>query len=264
MDKQKLVATGLQPQQADVYRLLIQHGAVLPASVASELKLTRTNAYKLLDRLVELGLAHKAKVDKKLTYQPSNPMALTQLTSDARSKVTAQEEAVKLVMGDLLEHYYEKTEQPSVQIVTGRTTVADTYRQQIVSQQPIYFIRSQADIPTMGYDVMHDIRVTPGRHGQERFGITPDTHPEARHGDARSKLTRTWAKREDYTAPVEWSVCGSTLLIVLFGKEPHAIIISNPVVADAFRQLWSMLDTMLRAMPYYNDLPRTAGPIQND
>lgn len=257
MDKQKLIVAGLQPQQADVYRLLMEHGAVLPAEVANTLKLTRTNAYKILDRLVELGIAHKSKLAKKLTYQPSNPMALTQLASDARTKVTAQEEAVKEVMGELLKHYHQKAEQPTVQTTTGHNAVIAAYKQQTALRQPIYFLRSQADIPTMGYDTMHDIRTVSARQDQQRYGITPDTHPaDAQYGDTRSSLTRTWVKREDYTAPVEWSACGPNLLIVLFGEEPHAITISSPPIADAFRQIWHIMNVSLRGMPYYPDLPR--------
>ena len=264
MDIRSLVATGLTPLQAEAYAQLIEHGQAKPPDLAAALGTTRSNAYKILDKLVELRLATRTEENKKSVYRFSDPMALTQLASDARTKVTAQEEAVRLVMNDLLERYYQKSEQPTVQVVTGRTAVADAYRHQVMPSQPIYFIRSQADIPTMGYETMRDIRVAPARQGQKRYGITPDTHAaDARYGDTRSELTRTWVRREDYTAPVEWSVCGPTLLIVLFGKEPHAITISNPVVADAFRQLWHILDTTLRAMPYYTSLPRSSEPAQN-
>jgi hypothetical protein len=106
---------------------------------------------------------------------------------------------------------------------------------------------------------MDEIRKGPAHYGQQRFGITPDVlhGPINPDGDKRSNLTRTWVKREDYTAPVEWSISGPMVLIVLFGQEPHAITIINPIIADAFRQLWHLLDGSLRAMPYYASLPRT-------
>jgi len=81
MDKAKFVSAGLQPLQAEMYALLLEKGALLPTEAASLLKLTRSNAYKVLDRLVELGLANKAKVNKKMTYQPSNPMALAHMVA---------------------------------------------------------------------------------------------------------------------------------------------------------------------------------------
>jgi len=259
MDKAKFVSAGLQPLQAEMYALLLEKGALLPTEAASLLKLTRSNAYKVLDRLVELGLANKAKVNKKMTYQPSNPMALAHMVGNERNRVTAQEEAVKLLMDELLAHYYEKTEQPAVHAYTGREAVVNAYHQQIALRKPVYFIRSRADIPSLGFDTMHEIRVAPGHYGQERFGITPDvlSGPTTPANDKRGHLTRTWVKQEDYDAPVEWSVSGSMLLIVLFGSEPHAITIINPVIADAFRQVWQLLDSTLRAMPYYKTLPRS-------
>jgi predicted transcriptional regulator len=260
MDTSQLVATGLNETQAMTYALLLKDGQLKPPQLARELKLTRSNAYKVLDRLTELGLARREEKAKKFVYYPDNPLALTNLVAEQRNIATAREEAVKQVMGDLLASYHQHTEQPDVQVVTGRDAVAEAYFQQIRLQQPIRFIRSRADIPAMGFDTMHEIRVMPARHGQKRYGITPDmtSGPVNPRADTRSGLTRTWVRQEDYTAPVEWSVSGPTLLIVLFGSEPHAITISSPMIADAFRQLFCLLDSCLRNRPDYKDLPRTA------
>ncbi|HTE57468.1 MAG TPA: helix-turn-helix domain-containing protein [Verrucomicrobiae bacterium] len=258
MAPEKLIATGLTAPQAEAYALLLQTGGVTPPQAAQNLKITRTNAYKLLDKLVELGLAIKDESTKKATYQPGNPMALGNLVADQRNLAAAREDAVKAVLKDLLATYHTHTEQPSIQVVTGRQAVADAYRRQINQLQSIYFIRSRADIPVMGFETLHDIRITPGRHGVKRYGITPDlsTGTASNKGDKRSNMDRTWVRQEDYNAPVEWSASGDTLLIIVFGVEPHAITITNPMVADAFRQLWQLLNTCLQAMPYYKDLPR--------
>ena len=257
MHPDKLTAVGLTTIQARAYALLLEHGEITPPVAVEELGLTRTNAYKLLDKLVDMGLAVKEK-NKKFVYRPGNPMSLSQLVVDQRVKASQQEEAVRQVMGDLLAAYHQHTDQPSVKVVTGRQAVVEAYHEQIRLLEPIYFVRSIADIASMGFDAMHDIRTTPGRHGQQRYGLTPDSSTGAKTpaGDARSNLQRTWMKGEDYDAPVEWSVSGPTLLIVLFGAEPHAITITNPLIADAFRQMWQLLNTCLQAMPYYNDLPR--------
>ena len=258
MDLQKLVATGLTTAQAEVYAVLLKLGAATPPKVAAATGLTRPNAYKVLDRLVELRLAKKISSGKKFSYEPDNPLALSTLVAEQRNLATAREEAVKDVLGSLLASYHVHAEQPSINAVTGRDAVAQAYRQQILQLQPVYFIRSRADIPVMGFDKMHEIRVLPGRHDQNRFGITPDmtTGTVSPAQDVRSNLERTWVRLEDYDAPVEWSVSGSSLLIVLFGSEPHAVTIDNPIVANAFLQLWLLLDSCLRSMPYYNDLPR--------
>lgn len=258
MDTQELIATGLSELQARAYALLLEKGSITPPLAATSLKITRTNAYKILDKLVELGLARKDEQTKKVSYTPDNPLALTNLVAEQRNLASAREDAVKHVLKKLLAKYHTHTEQPSVQVVTGRENVAEAYRQQIQQLQPIYFIRSRADIPVIGFETLHEIRVMPSRHDVKRYAITPDlsTGTTSSEGDKRSKLTRTWVRQEDYNAPVEWSVSGSSLLIVLFGSEPHAITITNPLIAEAFSQIWHLLDTCLRAMPYYKNLPR--------
>jgi predicted transcriptional regulator len=258
MNTQQLVATGLTTPQAEVYLYLLQHGEAFPPQLAKQQKLTRTNAYKILDKLVELGLARREEKNKKFIYLPDNPLGLTNLVAEQRNLATAREEAVKQVMNDLLASYHQHTERPDTKVATGRNDVVEAYKEQIRLQKPIYFIRSRADIPSIDFDALHEIRVMPARHGQERFGITPDmtTGPTNPDGDVRSNLKRTWIRKEDYEAPVEWSVSGSTVLIVLFGAEPHAVTITNPVIAEAFHQIYKVLETCLRAMPYYPTLPR--------
>lgn len=128
----------------------------------------------------------------------------------------------------------------------------------MLEKSDVYFLRSQSDISTLGFDIMHEIRITPARHGNSRFGITPDRAAGTKisQGDKRSALTLTWVKEEDYTAPVEWSVTNTSLLIVIFGAQPHAISIQDKIVAEAFLQVWKLLDQLLRTMPYYKKLPR--------
>lgn len=258
MNPSQLTAVGLSQAQAKAYLSLLKHGEVSPPLLAREQKLTRTNAYKILDKLVELGLAKREQKNRKFTYTPDNPLGLTNLVAEQRNIATAREEAVKHIIGDLLSTYHQHTEQPGVKVVTGREAVVEAYKEQIRLQQPIHFIRSRADIPAMGFDTMHDIRVTPERHGQKRFGITPDMSTGSSNfsGDVRSGLTRIWARSEDYNAPVEWSISGPTILIVLFGSEPHAVTITSPLIAEAFLQIWQLLATCLQAMPYYKTLPR--------
>lgn len=259
MDKSKLIATGLTPQQAEAYALLLETGSLLPTTAASQLKLTRSNAYKVLDKLVELGLADKKRSQKKTAYRPSNPFALTSLVARQRSEVVLREEAVNNIMNSLVASYYKHTEQPAVEVVSGKQAVIDLYRKQIALHEDIYFIHTPADVAMIGFDAMHEIRVAPARQGNKRYGIlkAPVKGPVNYEPHKRSKLEITWAKAGSYDSPVEWSVSGSMLLIILFGQEPHAITIINPVIADAFRQLWHIMDLGLRSMPDYKDLPRT-------
>ncbi len=258
MEIEKIMAVGLTKPQATAYALLIEKGEVSPSQSTASLQVTRTNAYKVLDSLVEVGLAQKHDKNKKLVYSPTNPTAISNLVAEQRNIAAAREEAAQALIADLLTKFHSHDNAPACTVVTGRRDVAEAYRAQINQKQPIYFLRSRADIPIMGFDTMREIRVAPSRHGLNRYGINPDiaTGTTATNNHQRSNFTRTWVKQEDYTAPVEWSVSGSSLIIVVFSEVPHAITIDHPVVAEAFRQIWHLLNNCLKAMPYYKDLPR--------
>lgn len=257
MDLQSLTAIGLTAPQAEAYALLIELGEVKPPDAAKRLKITRTNAYKLLDKLVELKLATKNERQKVFVYTPTNPLALAGLTAQYRAEAVAREEAVNSVMHDLLAKYHQHADQPSVTVSTGRQAVADAYRTQVNLHENIYFIHTKADVASMGFDTMHELRTTPARHGNKRYGILPvdfETHKPNYEPHRRSNLDVTWADLADYDAPVEWSVTKSSLLIVLYATEPHAILIADPVVAGAFMQLWQLLNTLLQQQPLHQKL----------
>ena len=249
MNIKQLVATGLTPHQAKAYALLIELGEIRPPVLATKLKLTRTNAYKLLDKLAELKLAEKIEEDKKFTYRLANPMALSTLIAEFRSEATAREEAVQNIMHDLLTQYHTYSDKPAITVVTGRKAVAEAYRQQIGLREDIRFIYTTADVAQMGFDTMHDIRTAPARHGNRREALMfIGGHEQLKLNQAaheRSNLKTTIAPTEAYTAPVEWSVTDSSLLIVLYATEPHAIFLQDSVVAGAFLQLWRLLQSLI-------------------
>src|ERR1035438_6912462 len=164
MELNQLVATGLTKTQATAYALLIENGELTPPEAATKLKLSRTNAYKLLDKLVELNLAVKSS-SNKASYQISNPIALAKLASNLRAKATSRENAISSVMKDLITQYYQHTEQPGIEVVSGKNDVTNAFRNQINLGEDIYFIRSLADITSMDFDTMHEIRTKPSRHG---------------------------------------------------------------------------------------------------
>lgn len=252
MDLTSLTAVGLSPQQAAAYALLIEHGSLKPAQAAQQLGLTRTNCYKILDKLAELGLAQKADEGKTLAYSLSNPIALSNLTAHYRAEATAREEAANKIMQDLMAQYHVHADKPGVEVFTGRKAVASAYRQQANLKEDIYFIHTRADVPAMGFDTMHEIRIAPAQHGMHRYGLlshSQDTTPVNYELHRRSNLDITWLEREDYTAPVEWSVTDSSLLIVLYVTEPHAILILDPVVAAAFKQIWKLVQSLASRQP---------------
>lgn len=251
---------GLSDHQVMAYTYLLKNGPTPPPKLARNLKLTRSNAYKVLDQLVEMGLVSRLDVNKKLNYKAEDPIALASIAAEERNRVIALEQNVKEALKQFRNDYQKSSIDTEVQTYRGNVAVKAVYEHQAKLQQPIYFIKTRDDIPALGFETMDFIRRLPANSNTPRFGITPDSpegalNPEL---DRRSNLTRTWIDAGSYTAPVEWTVAGEELIIVNFADKTSAIRIKNSVVADSFKQLWSALDGSLRANPEYKKMPKRA------
>ncbi len=255
-----LQQAGLNEQQARTYLYLLKQGESSPPAVAKALNLTRSNAYKVLEKLLEIPLVQRSEVQGKCVYRAEDPIALSGLVAAERNRLIALEKGVKNAIHELRQSYERSTSTADIRTVRSNAAVGGMYKSQAELKQPVYFIRSRADVPVMGYELMDKIRHMPAQYGSERFGITQDT-PEAPANpaiDRSTNLTRTWIHADDYTAPVEWSVSGDELLIISFEQEASAMRIKNPVVAKAFKELWQLLDRSIRHNPQYKKLPKLA------
>lgn len=251
--------TGLTQQQAKAYRLLLKKGAMTASKAAQELKLSRTNAYKLLDKLTEVGIVVRTD-NPKVIYSPAHPSTLSDYVYRYRAEATAREEAVNNIMRTMLNSYYEHSNKPKVETYIGKESVGKGFRKQLSLKQDVYFIHSKSDINQMGFNFMHEIRIAPSRHNLQRFGILAEpggTNPKINtESHKRSNLHITWIKQGLYNTPVEWSATESSVLIVNYSPEPQAVLVMDKTIAASFIQLWNTLKMLLEKEPTHKMLTK--------
>jgi predicted transcriptional regulator len=260
--EQALISAGLTPQQARAYLYIIDNFPSSPATIAAYLRLSRTNAYKLADKLVEMGLVNKEIINKKVAYIPNDPVALSGLVAEARNKMVALEKATKEAMR-IIQSRKSAKDPTEAKVYQGRLALIELYKEQADRGAEVRSIHTRADIPIMGFTTMNQIRhLWSGKKGQ-RYGFTPDAPGAVNNPalDTHTNLHRTWLPRDSYTAPVEWSTCEDGLILYIYASEPYAIKISDKHVADAFRQLWQIMDYTMRQSRNYKDLPRYADRV---
>jgi sugar-specific transcriptional regulator TrmB len=252
-----LIDAGLTKFQAQAYLYLLENGAVAPSALTAKLSITRTNTYKVLDSLEKVGLAKRKTLAKKILYYPENPVALSSLIAEKRNNLISLEQNVDKAMRGLQDKYRVQKTDIEAEVVIGKESLVSSYMKQSEQRQPIYFIKSQADIPFMGYEIMDKVRKTQGKLSGNRYGITPDgiEAPKNKAIDKTTNLTRTWVNASDYTSPVEWSVSGNSLIIQVFNDQGKSIVIQSDLIAESFRQLWQITDTSLKSSPNYKNYP---------
>ena len=247
MEKQ-LIMIGLNELEAKTYLYLLDYAAGRkPAQVADALAITRTNAYKILDNLVQTGLARRSETTKTLSYVAENPIALVDFAAEARTKAKEVEKNVKDALRVLQQRYQKKVRHTDLETGYGKAAIVQAHAKQIREGGEVYFIKSRADIPFMGYPAMSEIRRRPGRSGMMRHGITPAS-PEARRDivtDKENNLERKLLDGNEYSSSVEWTVSDDELAIINYSDQGSVIRIHDTDIAESFRQIWKALGRRL-------------------
>jgi DNA-binding MarR family transcriptional regulator len=253
-----LSAAGLNKTETKCYAALLEKDAWAPREFAEAVNETRTNCYKILDKFVELGLAERFKQKKKLHYRASNPSRLLELARAQRGEREQAEKRLELHAQELSGQYIKLHEQPGLRFFQGKKELEEIYNDQVKSNQPIYIIRPDYNMDLYDFDFMTEIRHMARKAGIQRYAITPDREKAPVNyetSDPFMLLSRTWMKAGHYTAPVEWNAYGDKLAIMSYGEEAIGMIIESAQIAEAFRQLYKLIDTGLRRDPDYKNLP---------
>lgn len=267
MDVYLLEDIGLTKNQAAVYIALVEKGKSTAPAIASELGEGRTNIYKVLDKLCAMGLATKDASGAKVVYSSISPAALEQIVESHIAEAESHRRKLRAAMPDLINFYFKHSEQPSIRYYHGQPGLERIYKAQAATGKPIYFIRTIDDLRFLGFDTLHKLRNIFPRLGIVRHTIIQDVPLDAPKGtpivpvaesDREMLLDRTWIRADDYTSPVEWAVYGNKLAIVSYGQEAIGMIIESQQIADAFLQIYKLLDKGIKSRPDYSEFPRYA------
>ncbi len=256
---------GLTKAQALAYKALVDYGAQSAPALAARIGESRSNGYKVLDKLCELGLAVKENTGAKFRYAATSPTALEQFVQQQSEAVRQKERRLNTELPQLLDYYFAHSEQPGIRFYQGQEGLRAMFYDQAKGKGPVYFIRSHQGIRYFGDEEAHRLRnIFPAR-GIVRYGIVQDIEPPPASLDDRMPveesdklmlLNRTWINAEDYDEPVEWVAYDDKLAIISFGEEVMGTVIQSPQIAKAFRKLYTLLDSTIRERPDYNTLPK--------
>lgn len=242
MNVQTLTDIGLNETQAKVYILLVKNGSLTPPQTASLLSIKRTNAYAVLDKLEELGLASKKELKKKITYWAANPIALEKLARAKRTEALEHEKQVQSSMPALLNYFYSFSEQPGVRFFQGLDGIKEIYKDMLRTNKDVFVVRSAHDQDIMGDGFFADFKRKKAKQGICTHMLNPDVNSKIWNPEVNTELktTVTETRLTKYSAKVEISTYGNKVSIISFGEEVIGMIIDSPQIAEAHRQLFKL------------------------
>lgn len=243
MDSELLTNLGLTVAQANAYIALVKNGKLTPPQLSKVTGENRTNAYMLLDRLVELDLAKKAEDTSKATYRALNPSNLEELAKTSRKEALKREESVKQAMPELLSFFYTHSDQPGVRFFQGKDGILEMYDDILRTGKTLHLVRGATDREVIGHA---DLEKFINRRVEKQIRVKALTPV---HGDANKDpkqdeqwlMERTWVSTDLYSEPVEIDIYGDKVAFMSFGNEAIGVIIESPQIAESMRKLFNLM-----------------------
>jgi sugar-specific transcriptional regulator TrmB len=243
MDVRLLEDIGLTTAQALAYQALIKSGSASAPIIAEHINESRSNTYKLLDKLCDLGLATKDTSSSKVRYFPSSPAALEQFIQRQSAEIQLRERKLKAQMPNLLDFFFAHSEQPSIRYFQGKEGIQQIFGDMLKTGQDIYLMRSPADVSFYDEEFFSMFRKKRAKLGIKTYALTPDV-PSAVHSpetDAQNLFIRSWISPDAYTANVEWDIYGDKVALISYGEEAMGMIIESAQIAESFRQIFQLV-----------------------
>lgn len=242
MDIELVQKAGLTKPQATVYMTLVQNGALTPVEIAERTEESRTNVYALLNKLEDLHLVRNVG-QKAACYQAENPANLEVLAEKRRKIISKNEQELKGGMSALLDMFYAHNEAPGSRSLTGREGIKEVHRDVINTGETIYLIRTPFD--SKYDDLIELFREKRRAKGIKTIALTPAT-PHAKQymvdgTDEKYLFERTMMPEDAYKSPVEIMIYGKKVALISYGEAEIVTIITSPLIAAAFREIFLML-----------------------
>ena len=242
IDIELVQKAGLTKPQASVYMTLVQSGALTPTEIAEQTGETRTNTYALLSKLEGLHLVRNIG-QKTARYQAENPANLEILAEKRRKLVSKNEQEMKGGMSALLDMFYAHNEAPGSRTLTGREGVKEVHRDVINTGETVYLIRTPFD--SKYDDLIGLFREKRAAKEIKTIALTP-AMPHAKQymmdgTDEKYLFERTMMPEDAYQSPVEIMIYGKKVALIAYGEAETITIITSPLIAAAFREIFLML-----------------------
>jgi len=135
---QPLVAAGLEPDQAQVYELLLKNGPLKAGKVAQKSTLKRGLIYKILEELVEVGLVIKNEpLGKIAIFEPAHPLKVKEFAEAREAKLKTAQLSLDGILGNLTSDYNLALGKPGIQFYEGKEGVAKVANDSLTSKTEI-------------------------------------------------------------------------------------------------------------------------------
>ncbi|MDP3880918.1 MAG: helix-turn-helix domain-containing protein [bacterium] len=129
---------GLSPNEAKIYKALLEHGEMGVSDISLRAKIHRRNTYDAINRLVEKGLAFEILSAKENTYNAVDPEKLLELVDEKR-------QSIESLLPSLIKQFKSRKVKEEAYILKGLEGQKNIWREVLRVAETSYFIGAKGE-----------------------------------------------------------------------------------------------------------------------
>ncbi len=244
-----LVQVGFTKDQALVYEALLKRGRCRVSELKKHVRLSRPLIYKVLDRLVEVGIVSKEeKPGSVATFATAHPLKVKTLIDKQREQADSAKNALDGLLGKLISDFNTVSGQPGVRILDGMRGVKELYEDIQNERQDMRIIRT-----SLSYGDLN-IREFITQQVLEQAGLGIHTRVLS---PISAKMTPSHIKRDPeklierriirMSTPAQVLIYANKVALISFAEPIMTTIIENVPIKETFAALFEYLWEMSAA-----------------
>ncbi len=237
-----LEQAGLNKNEAEIYRLVLEHGEMVPPTVAELSGVTRQNAYAILKSLVQKELLEEIEKKKKLTYRPLHPNALVEYAKRRREEQEVTERALEAALPELAGIFNLSTNKPGVSYFEGVKGVKKIYESTLKEKpEEILVFRSAKDTSRLGLYIGGYAKRR-ARLGIKSRIISPTPlKSNTKATDKELLRERKHLPESIFGLSTEIDIYNDQVAFIAFDKKLLGFVVSGKDVAQTMRNIFELV-----------------------
>ena len=225
--EQELREYGLTNNEIKVYLALIDYGPCLAGLISRKTGLHRRTVYDTTEMLIKKGLLGYILKNNRRLFQASNPKIILETIQEKQDLLTP-------IVKSLEEKYSKTREKEETNFYKGKEGLKTVFEDQLNSKEVLILGAS-----AKAYEVLQFYF-----HWYDKTRKQKKIKVRIIAEDKRIKripLAEIRYLPEKYASPVAVNIYGEKTAVILWAKEPIAIVIKHPEIAQGYRNYFELL-----------------------
>lgn len=223
----ELREAGLTENESKVYLALVDLGPALAGQIARETGLHRRTVYDSVEMLIEKGLVGYIINNNRKLFQASNPNRLLEIIKEKQNILLPFVE-------ELQQKYHTTKEAEETNFFRGKEGLKTVFEEQLESKEILILGASPKAYEILQFYFKWYDKARKEKKIKARI-IATDKRMK------RIPLAEIKYLPEKYSNPVAVNIYNDKTAIILWAKEPVAIVIKNKEIANAYKTYFGLM-----------------------